>query len=85
MGNQRSRINSWTQYRRVSRAHRSVVTTDGEQVAILTAFVRNAELKQNQVSRGTAKCAVPPCRGEIHPLLAESECRHPVAYKQFAP
>ena len=42
MGNQRSRINSWTQYRRVSRAHRSVVTTDGEQVAILTAFVRNA-------------------------------------------
>ena len=41
-----------------------------------------AELKQNQVSRGTAKCAVPPCRGEIHPLLAESECRHPVAYKR---
>jgi hypothetical protein len=25
---------------------------------------------------------VPPCRGEIHPLLAESECRHPVAYKR---
>jgi len=44
MGNQRSRINSWTQYRRVSRAYRSVVTTDGEQVAILTALVRKAAL-----------------------------------------
>src|SRR5438270_7513808 len=31
-------------HRRVSRAHRSVVTTDGEQVAIGTAFVRNAAL-----------------------------------------